>query len=67
MHQASVDFLEELDWFRQAGVSASLTIQTLGRSWVNVEALCRRAGRKDLALWVTQDHHKESWAAKCAA
>lgn len=50
-----VELEAELDWFKQSGVSAALTLQALGLRWESVERRCRRYGRRDLAAWVERE------------
>ena len=61
MMQKTINLLEELDWFHDSGVSAALTLQTLGKSWDTVERTCCRLGRHDLAAWIRADFGADKW------
>lgn len=60
--QRTLDMFEELDWFRSCGVSAALTLQTLGRKWETVQRTCYRLDRHDLAAWIQEDFGEIRWA-----
>lgn len=61
MMQKTINLFEELDWFHDSGVSAALTLQTLGKSWDTTERTCHRLGRPDLAAWIRADFGADKW------
>lgn len=44
------DYVREVEWFFECGVSPELTAAALRKSLSSLEALCRGAGRRDLSL-----------------
>lgn len=66
MQTKTVELFEEMDWFKNAGVSASLTVRVLGRKWQSVGRVCRLNGRTDLAEWVRRDYYGDRWATVVA-
>lgn len=64
------EFIDELDWFRDSGMSAAITLQQLGSTFDGAEQRCLRARRNDLAAWVRAARPKAEapeWADRRAA